>query len=247
VDDKAYFSLYEDRYRRLHEQGIDDWISTREELKHAIKSVDDFLVYSHCRPSKTSIIELGCGQGHLATHLLSRGYGYLGVDISGSAITQAHKKTGNKGQNAFLLADVTDLQEIQDDSFDTAIDYQCFHMLIVDEHRKKYLAGLKRILKNGGTVFFRESYRPKEIKTKISSLQDFAKITRCNYKILLDYPAYVDGKKRKIKLARIPARANNEEGYRKELQEAGFRVVFFRIEGLSCIIYATLDKKGKKK
>ena len=248
MNDKAYFSLYEDRYQCLREQGIEDWISTQEELKHAIKSVDDFLVHSHCRPAKTSIIELGCGQGHLATHLLSCGYRYLGVDIAESAIQQAGKKAGVLGQHAFLLADVTNLQEIQDDSFDTAIDYQCFHMLVVDEHRKKYLAGLKRILNNGGTVFFHEVYRPKEIKTKISSLQDFAKITRCKYTTtLLDYPAYVNGKKRNIKLLRIPARANSEKGYKKELKEAGFTVEFFRAEGLSCIMYATLDKKGKKK
>jgi SAM-dependent methyltransferase len=246
MDDKAYFSLYEDRYRHLREQGIEDWIPTLEELKHSIKSVDDFLIYSHCHPSKTSIIELGCGQGHVATHLLGRGYRYLGVDISESAILQARKKAGVRGQNAFLLADITDLHKITGDSFDIAVDYQCFHMLITDKHRKKYLAGLKRVLKNGGKVFFRESYRPKEFKANIASLGDFAKITRCNYTTLLNYPAYVDGKKRKIKLTRIPARANNEEGYKKELQEARFTVVFFRIEDLSCIMYVTLDKKGKK-
>jgi ubiquinone/menaquinone biosynthesis C-methylase UbiE len=246
VDDKTYFGLYEDRYRRLREQGIEDWISTLEEFKHSIKNVDDFLIYSHCHPAKNSVIELGCGQGHLAAHLLDRGYRYLGVDIAESAILQARKKAGVRGQHAFLLADVTDLHELQDESFDIAIDYQCFHMLVVDEHRKKYLAGLKRVLKNGGKVFFRESYRPKEFKANISSLGDFAKITRCNYTTLLNYPAYVDGKDCNVKLPRIPARSNNEEGYKKELQEAGFTVVFFRSEDLSCIMYATLDKKGKK-
>ncbi|MHB8104542.1 MAG: class I SAM-dependent methyltransferase [Dehalococcoidales bacterium] len=246
MNNKNYFGLYEDRYRRLREQGIEDWISTLQELEHAIKSVDDFLIYSHCHPSKTSIIELGCGQGHLAAHLLGRGYRYLGVDISESAILQARKKAGVRGQNTFLLADITALHEIPDDSFDIAIDNQCFHMLIMDKHRKKYLAELKRVLKNGGRVFFRESYRPKEFKANIASLGDFTKINRCNYSTLLNYPAYVNGKMHNIKLPRIPARSNNEEGYKKELHEAGFTVVFFRVEDLACIMYATLDKKGKK-
>ena len=239
-NDTSYFKLYEDRFRRLKEQGIEDWISGPEELISIIKNVNEFLNYAHYHPSVTSIIEFGCGQGHLAASLLGSGYRYLGLDISKSAIMQAKKKAGVKGRHAFLAADVTDLHGFKDGSFDIAIDNQFFHMLVTDEHRKKYLAEVKRILKNDGKAFFHESYRSKEFKAKISSLQEFTETTHGDYTTLHDYPAYVDGKLITARLPRVPARVNNEPGYRKELKTAGFKVAYFTHDETQCIIYASV-------
>jgi ubiquinone/menaquinone biosynthesis C-methylase UbiE len=238
MNDKAYFSLYEDRYRRLREQGIEEWIADPAENEHIIESVNNFLNYARCHPAKTSIIEFGCGEGHLAEYLLECGYRYLGVDISESAILQARKKTGAKGQNAFLAADVTDLYQVTDSSFNVAIDNQCLHMLVTDEHRKKYLAEVKRILKSDGKVYFRENIQQEEFKVKISSFREFVEKCYGDYSKLYDYPAYAGGKHQTIKLPRIPARSNNEQGYRKELEKAGFIVENYSIKGEHCIIYA---------
>ena len=234
----SYFTLYEDRYRRLKKQGIGDWISNPEEFVRIIKNVKEFLSYAHCNPSETSIIEFGCGQGHLALHLMKLGYKYLGLDISASAIRQARKKAGAKVRHAFLVADVTDIHEIQDGSFDLAIDNQCFHMLITDEHRKKYLAEVRRLLKHDGKAFFHESYRLREFKAKISGLQEFIKATHGDYETLHDYTADIGNKRQMIRLPRVPARSNNEEGYRKELKEAGLGVEYFEHDKTWCIIYA---------
>jgi ubiquinone/menaquinone biosynthesis C-methylase UbiE len=240
MNDKAYFSLYEDRFCRLREQGIEDWISDPEETKHIIESVNDFLNYAHCHPLETSIIEFGCGQGHLATHLFGCGYRYLGVDISESAILQAREKTGAKGQKAFLVADVTDLLQVPDNSFDIAIDNQCFHMLVTDEDRKKYLAEVKRVLKNDGKVYFRDNVQQEEFKAKITTFQEFVEKCYGDFSELQDYQAYIHSKRLTIRLPRIPARFNNEQGYRKELEEAGFKIEYFRIVEKHCIIYARL-------
>ncbi len=243
MDDKTYFNLYEDRYQRLHKQGIVDWIFDPKEIIDVYRYLDDFLVYVQCNPEKTSIIEFGCGQGQLATYFLTRGYKYVGTDISKSAIRDARKKLGIKGKNTFFVADVTDLYDLKDNSYDVVIDNKCFHMLITDEHRKKYLFEMKRILKKNGKAFFRDGYRSKEIKTKITNIQDFMKITHSDYITLNDYVAYISGKMHKVKLPRLPARANNEEGYRKEFIEAGFTIDYFKKRKMECIFYACVNKK----
>ena len=238
MNDKPYFHLYEERYKRLREQGIEDWIHKPQELTDTFKAIDEFLSYAHSQPSRTSIIELGCGQGHLAEHLLEKGFRYFGIDISETAIQQARKKTGEKGKNAFLLADITDLQQIHDNSYDVAIDNQCFHMLITNKHRNKYLTEIKRILKKDSNVFFHENFQLNEFDTNILNLQQFNKAFTDDQKTPANYTAYVDGKKRIIELPTLPARANNEEGYRKELNKAGFKVEYFQRIMTMCIIYA---------
>ncbi len=190
-------------------------------------------------PSKASIFESGCGQGYLGAYLLKRGYEYFGVDISRAAILQARKRAGLKGYDTFQIGDVSDkIHLLPDESFDVAIDNQCFHMMVLDEHRKKHLAEIRRLLKPGGKAFFREGFRPEEIKAKITSLKDWDNFFHEDYSILHDRTAYVDGKPLTVKLPNIPARQNNEEGYRKEFNEAGFNVEYFKVEKEQCIIYA---------
>jgi SAM-dependent methyltransferase len=238
MNNKAYFNLYEDRYRRLREQGIEYWISDPKKNTRIIESLNDFLKYAHCNPSKTSIIEFGCGEGHLAEYLLRCGYKYLGVDISESAIRQAKKKNLGKGHDLFRVADVTNLYQIPDSSFDVAIDNQCLHMLVTDEHRKKYLAEIKRILKDNGKAYFRDSVQQEEFKAKISTFEEFVQKHYGDYSQPEEYQAYIEGKRHTIQLSRIPARFNNEQGYRKELEAAGFTVEYFNVENELCIIYA---------
>jgi SAM-dependent methyltransferase len=234
----AYFRLYEDRYRRIHQQGIEYWISDPEENARVIRSIEEFFNYACCHPSKTSIVEFGCGEGYLANHLLGCGYRYLGIDISESAILEARKKAGSRGQNSFLVADVTDLIKVPEGSFDVAIDNQCWHMLVTDDHRAGYLSEVKRILKSNGKAYFRENVQPEEFKGKISSFREFVEKLYRDYSELHDYPAYIDGNKQTIRLPRIPARFNNEQGYRRELNTEGFTVEYYSTEGEHCIIYA---------
>lgn len=242
MNDKAYFGLYEDRYQRLHEQGIDDWIFHPKEIINVSRDINIFLNYACCKPNKTSIIEFGCGQGHLAIYLLDRGYKYTGIDISKSAIRDAGKKLGAKGKNTFFTADITNLKGIKDNSYDIAVDNKCLHMLITDEHRRKYLSEMKRVLKKNGKAFFRDGYKIDGLARNVMKLEDFTKTTNINYTTLNDYTAYIDGKIHKVKLPRIPARPNSEQGYRQELTEAGFSIEYFKKKKDECIFYACVIK-----
>lgn len=237
-NDDSYYKLYEDRYRRLYNQGIEYWISDPDEFAHVNSSVEKFLEYAGCHPSTTSIIEFGCGEGYVANYLLERGFTYLGIDISESAIQKAKEMTGEKGQNAFLIADVTELNQITAGLFDAVIDNQCLHMLVTDDHRQKYLAEMKRILKASGKAYFRENTQEEEFKQEIADFREFVEKSGGEYTVLHDYPAFVDGKQHTVRLPRVPARFNNEQGYRRELEEAGFIVERYDSERWWCIIYA---------
>jgi SAM-dependent methyltransferase len=241
ADEEKYYLRYDDRYRRMHDRGFERWISSPEENAGVLESIDKFLKYTGCELSKTSIVEFGCGEGFVAGHLISRGYDYLGLDISESAIEKAREHTGTEGRNTFIVADIlSDLDRIPDASFDIAIDNQCFHMLVTDEHRKKYLNDVKRTLKKDGKAFFRENIQKEEFTQSISDFQDWLEKTGNEYDTLHDYPAYKDNERYTVKAPRVPARFNNESGYRRELKAAGFRVEYFESDGRMCIIYASV-------
>ena len=138
-----------------------------------------------------------------------------------------------------MTADVVnDLERIPNGSYKIAIDNQCFHMLVTDEHRKKYLNEVRRILKKGGKVFFRENLQKEEFLLEISDFRDWLDKTGNEYDTLHDYPAYKDEKRYTVKVPRVPARFNNETGYRKELEESGYGVEYFETDGRLCIMYA---------
>ena len=234
----TYYTLYEDRYRRLYGQGIEYWISNPEVNKRVISSIEKFLNYACCHPPTNPIIEFGCGEGYVANYLLECGFRYLGVDISESAILKARERTGEKGQDAFLLADVTDLHQVSNGSFDAAVDNSCLQMLVTDDHRVRYLTEVKRILKSNGKAYFRENIQEEEFRQRISDFREFVETFNGDYTTLHDYPAFVDGKRHMIKLPRVPARFNSEQGYRRELEEAGFIVDYYSDDSWQCNIHA---------
>jgi SAM-dependent methyltransferase len=235
--DNAYFKLYEERYRRIYEQGFNYWISDPNELMRTIESVDAFLNYAECSPQETRVIEFGCGEGHLARHFLARGFKYLGVDISESAIRKARELAGADKQELFVTGDVTDLNRIPDKSYDITIDNLCLQMLITDNHRKNYLTEVRRVLKDDGWAYFRENKHENEFTAKIGSLEEFIESQNEDNSSEEEYPAYANGKQQTIKLQRIPARFNNQAGYRKELESAGLRMDCYSIEGNYCTFY----------
>ena len=238
INNDKYYLRYDDRYKRMHARGFERWVSSPEENASVLESIDKFLEYAGCEPSRTSIIEFGCGEGFIAEHLLLRGFNYLGLDISESAIEKARAHSVDQRRDSFLVADIlNDLDRIQDGSYDITIDNQCFHMLVTDEHRRQYLNDVKRILKKSGKAFFREVIQDEEFTQEITDFHEWLKKTGNEYDTLHDYPAYKDNKRYTVKVPRVPARFNNETGYRRELEESGFKVEYFESDDWLCIMY----------
>jgi ubiquinone/menaquinone biosynthesis C-methylase UbiE len=69
-----------------------------------------------------SVLELGCGDGHLAALFVRYGLQYCGVDISGKMIDVANRRLQKAGLDGrFLLNDVAQL--IVSDQYDAVIAY----------------------------------------------------------------------------------------------------------------------------
>ena len=76
-------------------------------------------------------------------------------------------------------------------------------------------------------------------------MQQFDDIVHGDRETLRKYFAYTgENTAREIKLPMVPARANNEAGYIKELRTAGFIVDYFKDEKSLCILYT--HKKGSR-
>jgi hypothetical protein len=43
VEDNSYFDLYEDRFKRLQQQGITDWIGSPDGIQKITSTIDSFL------------------------------------------------------------------------------------------------------------------------------------------------------------------------------------------------------------
>jgi SAM-dependent methyltransferase len=92
------------------------------------------------------ILDCGCGEGRFCRMLVDRGARYvLGLDLCGPMITSAKELQSER--DAYRVADVQDMQFIEDEKFDLAISYlnQC-DLPDSDANNKE----VHRVLRKGG-------------------------------------------------------------------------------------------------
>ena len=102
---KKYYEAYDDRYRQVHQEGL-SW-STDENTK----IVEDIIKKYHLE--KTSILEIGCGEGRDTRYLLNNNYNVLGTDISKEAIDYCISKDKDHLNN-YLVLDALNNNDFKD-------------------------------------------------------------------------------------------------------------------------------------
>lgn len=238
---EPYYKLYESRYRRVYEQGIDYWTNLPEEVQDHLEQLRAFLKFAGLKPDRHRILEAGCGEGHLARELVALGFDYTGIDISPAALEKASKRLKEAGLSGNLvLGDITQLtRSFGDNSFDAAIDNMCLHMLVVDSDRQAYLTGLMRVLKPGSLAYFNENCQDEEYDGKIATFEEYLRAFQPDLATEEERDAYSGGQYVKIRLPRVPARPRSYEGYKQEFIEAGFTIEHFQRSqaGYTCQIY----------
>ncbi len=234
---KKYYECYEDRYRRVYAQGVDYWTGNPDEISSVIKYLEEFLVYAGVNPSFDEIVEFGCGEGFLGEHLLSRGYSYLGIDLSLSVLEKARNRV-RIGMSSFIHGDITDLVEVKSGSFSAGLDNYCLHMLVIDEDRKKYLSEIHRVLKKGGHAWFHEIGQEERFNEPIASLEDFLAVHPVDLNVCEPREAYTPEGLKLVHLPRLPARFNNCDGYRDEITNAGFSIDLIEKRKSGIVIHA---------
>ena len=117
--ERQYYLAYEDRYRRVYEQGVPFWSAFPCELEEDFEGLEEILKSYYERGStpgtlpaavteyprvatkerlhvsteeRPRVLEPGCGEAPLALKLASLGFDYVGVDLAASALLKAKER-----------------------------------------------------------------------------------------------------------------------------------------------------------
>lgn len=125
-------------------------------------------------PEKSSILDVGCGVGQVATFLQERGYISTGVDVSPLFIREAKKE----GKATFLVMDSTNLK-FKDSSFDSVISAESLEHM---PNPAKVLEEMDRVLRPEGLIFLRFPNRQSNLNNFVTLLtkKPYFQITRPN-------------------------------------------------------------------
>ena len=107
-----------------------------------------------------AILDLGVGGGRTTPHLSRLASRYLGVDYAAKMVAACQQKFP---QVEFLVADATNLGLLGDGNFDSVVmAFNGMDALVPDEARRRCLAEIHRVLKNGGVLIF-SSHNPRAV------------------------------------------------------------------------------------
>jgi ubiquinone/menaquinone biosynthesis C-methylase UbiE len=218
---REYYHLYDDVYREVgfaggsQEKEFEN-TKIRSLVYHDFSKIQDDGVLSGL---EKDLIDLGCGEGHNAIHFAQLGFRVTGVDISQRAIDTAAHLAKEKGlQINFCAADVLELAEFADDSFDLATDIGCLHMLVREEHRRRYLESVRRVLRPGGVFFLFNRVSSRDVRISDENAHILRSITLVQKRWKANNSSY-------LKVRGCGFRNASMRQYRRELEARGFDLV----------------------
>ena len=225
-DDSTYFKAYDHNYRVAYEEGLA--FLGEGGSQGVLRRLEGMLRKITHLPPETRILDVGCGDGTVGLFLAGLGYRYLGIDISEAAIERARQRSSEAGSDAgFRVANALDPDTLPAHGFDIVLDCYCFHMLVVDAHRKIYLRNVRRAMRDGGYFILFGSQDPEAYEGPVGSFVEFCLKTGANtsgvplQKCVGNQWTDVNGKK-----VYLMGRSQSLKGYREELMAAGFRILY---------------------
>ncbi len=127
----------------LYARGGDGW-----DLRRASAPLVDFVTTTP--PPRGRVAVPGCGRGHDARHLASRGYEVTGFDFSSAAIRAAQALAAAASMPVtYVQRDIFSLARDHARAFDGAWEYTCY-CAIDPARRADYVRVLGEIVKPGG-------------------------------------------------------------------------------------------------
>ena len=118
----------------------------------ALRRMEDHLFNSLNLQPGATVLDAGCGVGHVALHLASKGLQVYGIDVVKNHIRWARqciKDQGFEKSVTVRLMDYHHLEELHDESFNGVYTMET---LVHATDPEKVLAGFLRVLKPGGTI-----------------------------------------------------------------------------------------------
>jgi ubiquinone/menaquinone biosynthesis C-methylase UbiE len=210
------------RYIRRKDNGKIGW-ADEDSYKAKEERINNFLVRNPL-PKKSRFLELGCGAGNITLLMAKKGFEAHGIDIVPEAIQWAQEKMVlSKTTADFRIGNIVDMDCYSDSYFDFIFDGEAFHCIISSD-REKCLAGIFRILKEGGCFLAGANLVNTTLTTPLRS----------------DEGCYFDPKTRCLYHNNVPYYyLSEEQEFLSEIQEAGFQIGYFE-KALKIIEYAPM-------
>jgi SAM-dependent methyltransferase len=222
-----YYHAYNAHYGALYAQGIPYWSDGPDHCHANITQVVSRLRDTGRPLAGLSVLEVGCGEGHLARALADHGMEYLGIDCSGRAISKARMRArGCEGPVSFKVLDAVHMaQHLAGLRFDLVLDQALLHMLVVDADRRHYLANVRALLKRDGWFVLTNQTRHESAhEGEITSLGEYEDIFGHDLSKPRAWQAWNGAKWVKVTLPSFACRPKRRESYVREFEEAGFVV-----------------------
>lgn len=137
---KKYYEAYDLRYRQVHERGL-TWFGGRP------TPIVGQILAGYGIPGDAAMLEIGCGEGGDAAHLLARCCNLTATDVSPAAIAFCQDRYPQWAER-FRTLDC--LQGRMDGRFDFIYAVAVLHMLVTDEDRQGMLRFIRAHLTETG-------------------------------------------------------------------------------------------------
>jgi len=214
-----YYRAYEERYRAVRQVSQEIW--GHSEKDGTLKAALEKWVSRNSLKGRR-VLEFACGEGAAAVMLADMGCLYRGVDIAPTALETAKKTAAGRANVEFGLLDMVE-ESAGTQEYDAVLDISGLHMLVTDAHRMAYLKNAFEALRPGGcALFWQESYRTDAYEGEVESIAQWAEMTGLDFDTPEERNIGDTGKTVMLKL--LPARPRTAEGYRREMEYAGFVV-----------------------
>ena len=142
MQERNYYEAYDDRYRQVHGKAL-QWFS------NANSKIVDEVIEKYKITTAMKLLEIGCGEGRDAIHLLKNGYDLLATDISPVAVDFCRSKCPEKPE-AFRVLDC--LSDRAQEEFDFIYAIAVLHVLVLDEDRARFFRFIRERLSVAGVA-----------------------------------------------------------------------------------------------
>jgi SAM-dependent methyltransferase len=225
---RPYYYRYDDHYRALYAQGIRYWSDGPDGGRAGIARAAERVREAVPSPGGKSVLDVGCGEGHLAEALIALGLYYTGIDCSAQAIAKACERAAERDLSATLhTADILELPAgLLAPPYDLVFEQSVLPMFVVDADRRRYLATVCTLLALDGRFVLTNEPRQDDVSTgPIGSLQEFEDAFGADLSRPREWEAWDGREWVQVALPAFAGRPQSRDGYLAEFRAAGFEVL----------------------
>ena len=223
---KPYYLRYDDHYRSLYDQGIQYWSDGPDHCRKNIEVVATRLKQLYADPEGLSLLDVGCGEGHLAAPISGLGFAYTGIDVSPAAIGKARDRMAGSGSACFEVADAVAADAaVFEAQYDVVLDQACYHMLVLDADSRQYLKNVWKLLRDESYFLLLGQHSQEDaFDGPVESLEQYQETFQNNLGKPTKWEAWHDGRWVDVTLPGFACRPRTREAYLREVAQAGFEV-----------------------